>query len=390
MFLTITTGSTRPGSTPGCGAPSCGVRSGGVLVTSVVALALLGLGNGLEAQSVGGSQASPRVFAQPQDVSFAHIQAAMEGKFGAYYVEQTRRAITSKPGQPVKFEGVLEQLTFRPADPVAKAAARFKLSFYGIEGRTLKGNDFARRAALFGNQAGFTFQHRGFHVVDAALAAKQYDLMFLARETRSTRQGVRDVYRMAVIPKRWDRTGWILLLDTATGYPVYMGEYALGSNAIDLRSELFATYFLSGVRVPDAKDKSWWAPIKGIEAMASAGAAVKKALTKSTKYVLPMLSELPGGFRLETSEVHTDPYSGDRSALLGFTDGVDRIFVTERNVPLKKRGREDTIWYRDEKGLTQCGFSHHGVAFRVVGRSVRDTVRKLSLGVFRRAVAVLK
>ena len=57
---------------------------------------------------------------------------------------------------------------------------------------------------------------------------------------------------------------------------------------------------------------------------------------------------------------------------------------------LQPRGVEDTIWFLNEKGLTQCGFSHHGVRFRLVGRSVRGVVRRISVGMFSRAVVILK
>lgn len=382
MLPTTKSGSIRPGAGPR------------ILVAGAAAVVtLLGVSVG-QSSATGGAtlNTAPRVFAQPWEVTFAHIQAALEGNSGAYFAEQIRRELVKQksnvPG--LKFEGILERLTYRPADPKSKTTDRFKLEFCGIEGRRLTGTEFAKKAALFANRSGFTFRNKGFHVVDAAWAAKEYDLVFVARDKRSTQQGIREVYRMAAIPKRWDRTGWILELDTATGYPIYMGEYALNAHSIDLQSQLIVTSFLTGVRVPDAKDKSWWAPTKVIESMASAYAAVKKALTKSTKYVVPQLSELPRGFRLEKSEVHTDPITGELVALLSFTDGVDRVFVTQQNVQMQARGFEDTIWILDEKGLAQCGFSHHGVSFRVVGRSVRGVVRRISAEIFSRAVVILK
>lgn len=325
-------------------------------------------------------------FAQPWNVSLQHIHDAMTGKSGAYALEQIRRGYETGTSTGTRYVGTMEHLLYQPADTTSKTGEKFRLQFRGIEGRNLTSGEFTNLSTLFAGKAGFTFRYKGFHVADPVLAAKTYDLIFLTTTKRSTKQGTFDVYRVAVIPKRWDRTAWLLELDTRTGYPLYAGEYSLGPNGIKLQSEVIVTSYLMGFRAPNA---SWWSPLKGIQTTPTALDAVKKALTKSTTFVTPAQAELPGGFQLAGAEVHTDPFGGGRLAVLRYTDGVDHLFVTERNVPVTRRG-EDSIKFLHVDGVIRCAFTHRGVSFDVVGRDGLDSVRRASVGIYARAIRVLK
>ena len=181
----------------------------------VIACAMsLALGTALSAQHTQhGTQRAP-AFAPPWGIEFRHIQSAMEGRgeIGSYAVEQHRHEI-----DPINQKWVVtrEHLLFRPAD---QDPAQFKLDFRGIEGRRLTSVEFARLSTLFEGKAGYTFHYKGFRVADSALAAKTYDLVFLTQTTRATREGNLPVYRVAVVPKKWDRAGWVLELELRTGY----------------------------------------------------------------------------------------------------------------------------------------------------------------------------
>jgi hypothetical protein len=162
----------------------------------------------------------------------------------------------------------------------------------------------------------------------------------------------------------------------------------VGKTGITLQSEVIVTSFLSGVRVPNAT--IWWSPLKKIEVTATVLETLKKALPQSKAYVEPSLAELPGGFHLAGSEVHQEPLKGKFLAVLRYTDGVDHLFVTERNVPLTARAAEDSIYYLVVDGVTRCAFTHRGVSFDVIGRNDRDAVQNASRGIYRRAIRVLK
>ncbi len=342
-------------------------------------------------QSVGSAKVGWRVFAEPWAVTFQHVHDAMRGKFGSLAIEQIRRGLVNRVGAGTRYVGTLERLLYRPADTATQTGEKFRLEFRGIEGRKLTSVEFSRLATLFDSKAGYSFRYKGFHVADPALAAQTYDLIFLARTKRTTKQGTNDVYRMAVIPKRWDRTAWLLELDTRTGYPLYAGGYAMDTaHRVTLMSEVIVTSFLTGVRMPNADDPSWWRSIKKIETTPTALGALKKALIKSKAFVAPSLTELPAGFQLHSAEVHKEPFRGDLLAVLIYTDGIDNLFVMERNVPVIARAAEDTINYLNVDGVTHCAFTHRGVSFDVIGRNDRDAVRRASVGIYRRAIRVLR
>jgi hypothetical protein len=146
------------------------------------------------------------------------------------------------------------------------------------------------------------------------------------------------------------------------------------------------TSFRSGMRFP--QQTVWWAPNVGIEEMQSEVAALHKALP-ATVPVAPS-HHLPTGYLLAQSEVHTDPYSGAHSAVFAYTDGVDHIFVRQNSIPVVARPVDDTIAYFDREGITQCMFTHRGVEFMVVGRSVEGLVRQTSEGIYQSAIVNLK
>ena len=333
-------------------------------------------------------------FALPWNVSFEHIRAAMDNEFGTCFIEQTRRQrVRVRPNAKTPqygYQGTLERLLYRGADPVRKIGSRFRLEFRGLEGQKLSKSQFDIKAREFQRLNSYKFRYQGFRVAVATLAAKVYDLVFLTHATRTVKEGNRSVYRMAVLPKKWDRTAWILELDTQTGYPLYSGEYSLDVNlAPVLQSELIVTSFIPGARVPDATDPGWWTPSKNMQVATGATAALKIALTASTKYVLPRRSDLPSGFEFQQGQVHTDPYKGTRKALLRYSDGIDHVWIQQRNIKLVPRQNEDTIARLTEKGMTRCLFNHGGVEFLVLGRANRETMRYLAAGLFSHAIQVL-
>ncbi|MEE2887375.1 MAG: hypothetical protein VX951_08070, partial [Planctomycetota bacterium] len=264
----------------------------------------------------------------------------------------------------------------------------FQLAFAGVEGKTLSTAQRLQRRAAFDLQAAFRFKFQSFRISDAAQADRVYNLVFLAYGRRTTREGVRIVYRMVVLPKQWDRSLWLVELDMVTGYPLYAGQYSrFGNGRRELAAELIVTSVRTGMRFPNST--TWWSPTLGVQRAATEMAALKAALQSSRAYVSTRRL-VPGSYRSLHYEVHTDPYKGKKHALLVYTDGVDHFFVRQRNVPVVARGSDDSVAYLDRDGITQCLFSHKGVEFLVVGRTDGVRVRDLSAGIFSRAIDVLR
>ena len=342
---------------------------------------------------VVGSVSAQDPFAQPWDVSFAHIQDSM--KFGTYYIEQARRQRQELPageiptdGAQASYGGILERLMLRGADRAVETDdGDFRLEFVDAAGQGLQGSAWDAAERRFRREVGFTHLHRSFHIVDAEKAAQVYDLVFLAHDTRVTQEGSRAVYRVAVIPKNWDRTGWLLELDRTTGYPLFAAEYSVGPEYhFVLESELIVTSFVPGAVLPPAGHPDWWAPTMGIEQTQDPADAIELALDEQRPRALP--EALPAGFQLFESVVHTDPYFGVKTAVLTYTDGVDVLFVTQRQEPVVPRKGDDVISFLAKSSMTICSFHHSGVNYQVVGRSnqTQAVVRHVSAALFGRSI----
>lgn len=348
---------------------------GGILLSSF----------GVSAQSGTVGQ---RLALLPQDISFGHIQRAMEVNGGSYYVEQIRRRRDAAQGGALV--GQLEQLLFLAAS--GTQGARFMLEFTGVEGRQLSSTEFKLARARFERREAYTFFHGGFRVSDAARAEQAYQLVYLATDRRVTREDPsgRKIYRFVVLPHSWDRSAWVIELDAVTCYPLYSASYSLDSAfQVSLQSELVVTSYIPGVRVPNASQRPWWSPIKQVSQESAASAALSKALPNKRGHVLPSQSALPFGFALSESKVLTDTLTGEKSAVLAYSDGLETLFVHERSTKFTKRGASDEMAIFSREGLTQMIFKHHGVEFMVMGRLSQDRVREISVSMFSDAIRKL-
>ena len=342
---------------------------------------------------VAGLAPAQEPFAQPWNVSFSHVRDAMT--FGSFYIEQVRRQRQELPGAEIpggevqfSYAGIKERLLHRGADPMVESdVGDFRLEFVDTVGQALQGSEWEAAQRRFRQEAGFTHLHRSFHIVDPDRASQVYDLVFLAHDTRVTQEGSRDVYRMAVIPKDWDRTGWLLELDRTTGYPLFAAEYSVGPGYnFVLESELVVTSFVPNAVLPPVGDPDWWAPTMGVVHTQEAAGAIERVLDEDRPHAVP--ESLPVGFDLHESVVHTDPYFGAKTAVLTYTDGVDVLFVTQRQEPVVPRRGDDVISFLAKSGMTICSFHHSGVNYQVVGRSnqTQSAVRRVSKELFGRSI----
>lgn len=341
---------------------------------------------GLSAQSGVQGQATSGTFAPAWDVTFKKIKDAMERKIGGVVVEQIRRVRhVDERTKAVSYPGTLEQLKYLP--PASSQNSRFSLTFQGLEGQVLQPAQRAQRVAAFNRQAAFKFKYQSFRVADPVLAKKAYNLVFLSYGRRVIKEGVRIVYRMVALPKKWDRSAWLLELDMRTGYPLYSGQYSrLESGRRVLASELVITSLRAGMRF--SKATKWWAPSLGVQHATTEMGALKQALRSSKSYVSPR-QFVNADYHALRYEIHTDPYKGTKHALSIYSDGLDYFFVRQRNIPLVARGADDSVAYLDVDGITQCLFSHKGVEFLVVGRMDGLRVRTLSADIFSGAISTL-
>lgn len=344
------------------------------------------------------AQQAPQPFVLPSQITFQHIKDAMDRS--TYAIRQVRRTREQQPlplsGGGANASGTLNA-TVAPATPTAwvgtqesllhqglstSSPERFQLTFLGIEGKTLSPFELSQRQAIFQESAGFLFRYQSFRVHDVAQAGQHYVIYYLGK----TRAVSRPSYRVAVIPKRWDRSAWLLDLDVVTGYPLYRAEYTL--DAV-LRSEVEVTSFEPNVRIPNST--TWWSSTKGFADHNSATTALSQVVTNQSSQVVPGLAQLPAGYKLARSQVITDAYQGKKIASLIYSDGIDQIFVHQMPKPKTNntwsvRAVGHNLYVFENNGITDLYFDHGGVDFRIIGGASRDMVENTAKAIYLQAV----
>ncbi|MEM7199864.1 MAG: hypothetical protein AAF628_06335 [Planctomycetota bacterium] len=317
------------------------------------------------AQEPGARAAEREAFAWPWEINFHAISKAMVER--DYQVTQVRRIIDrSQPDRLGEWITLRECLTHAAeAGPHSKA---FQLEYLGTEGKQLAADELARRTREFDRIAGFLYHFQGFRVFDADLAERNYELAFAGVGQRLDRS----VYVVTVTPRHNDRSRWLLELDVRTGYPLYRGEY---DEADRLMAEVEVTEFAASV--PD--DLEPFRERYGVERHPDAGTAAKAIGLDSAS--VPGTDLLPPGFEMGSSRVLTDPLSGDRRAVVIYSDGVEQLFLRLEPSPSWTIGEGHTFAkQRGPTGEVQGSFVHKGVGYLMVGReetTVREALLKL-------------
>ena len=336
-----------------------------------------------------GSSGQAKPFALPSQISFQHIKDAMERR--TYAILQVRRAreqvpMTTATGGQTQWVGTNESLLHQQAGTTT--AERFDLRFLGVEGKKLTPFQLSVRKKTFVASAGFLVRYQSFRVHDVARAKANYIIYYLGKQQRIGRP----TYRIAVLPKRWDRSAWLLDLDLETAYPLYRAEYTL--DAV-LRSEVEVTSFQPDVRVPNNMT-TWWRPTNGVAVYSSAAKALSQVLTGVKTHVVPGIGELPFGYALAKSQVVTDAFQGTKKAALIYSDGIDQLFVLQTPRPSVKAANEspvvvgDNLYVFENNGITDLYFTRGGVDFRVIGGASAGMVEVAAKAIYRQAAAAWK
>jgi hypothetical protein len=343
--------------------------------------------------------ATVKPFALPSQITFQNIKDAMDRR--TYAIRQVRRTreqvplptsgsglITSGSGSlsvsvkqtnDTRWVGTQESLLHQGVG--TNTPERFQLAFLGIEGATLTPFELSQRQAIFTESAGFLFRYQSFRVHDVAQANLNYVIYYLGKAQRIGRP----TYRVAVLPKRWDRSAWLLELDLETGYPLYRAEYTLD---VVLRAEVEVQTFQPNVRIPNST--SWWSSTKGFTDFASPAIALSQVLTSVSSQVVPGVGELPAGYKLARSQVITDAFQGTKTASLIYSDGIDQIFVQQNPRPESSWSVQtvgDNLYVFENNGITDFYFAHRGVDFRILGGASRAMVENTAKAIYRQAVA---
>lgn len=286
---------------------------------------------------------------------------------------------------------VRERLTVQ-ADGTSDPA--FKLEFLDVvSGSSSAGNARTQWSEVYRKHAGLLHMHGGFRITDAALAQQNYQLFDFGAVQRLGRAS----RRVVVYPNAQDKGIWLVDLDVETGVVLYCGEY---DSRLQLVAELETTSFTLngaviqlGPRNPGKPAWSWRPKMQISRFQDFAGAAAQFSVAP----VQPSIGTIVGDYSQRLIQVTEDPVNGDRTLVLGYTDGVDEFFVLQtqstdnpflNNPAVRNVNATDAhaIASYDDASMRAYIFHESGTTYWVVGSGSLERLRDVSMRVCRQAV----
>lgn len=349
---------------------------------------------------VGAGQFAPKRVQSAADVTFDLLSRA---DFEATYVAtRTRRFLDPQGSNPLGGGGAMVQIRERLLlQGDGSEGSPFRLEFLEVVGSAQDPAQTARWGEVYRANAGLLHLHGGFRVRDAAAAARNYQVYDFGVFHRIGRE----VRRSVVFPRRMDKGIWLVDVDTETGVVLYSAEF---DSSLRMLSEIETTTLSLGP-IPDKQPlmgasrvgarPSWsWQPrlvVSKFPSFATAAAGIQGSVL-----VDPAVGQVVSEYGQHLFQVTEDPANGDRTLVLGFTDGIDEFFVLQTNAmsdPFKgnpsvfsKRDKTGSqthaIASYDDPAMRVYAFYENGLLFQVVGRGSLVRLKGVATRVCQQAV----
>lgn len=352
-------------------------------------LALILGGSIAEAQS--SIPANRRRVETAADVTFEMLAHA---PFETCYVANRTRRFLDNHGM---LTSVRERITMSGGGSLESP---FRLEFSDLMGQPMDPATAAKWTETYRTSAGVLHMHGEFRVHDPVLAARNYGLYDFGVVHRLGR----DARRVVIFPRRMDKGIWVVDVDAITGVPLYSAEYDSSLRLInDLETTLFSqTSIVDRGSVVGATGvaggASWgWQPRMIVNRFADYATALQ-APNAPTQSLSPAIQSIVAEYSPSMVQITEDPVNGDRTLVLGYTDGVDEFFVLQSTGPqdpfkaifgLSKNGKvgaTHAIATYDDPAMRAYVFFQGGLMFQVLGRSSLTRLEDVSVRVLRQAV----
>ena len=260
---------------------------------------------------------------------------------------------------------------------------RFGLEYLEAQGNRFSRQELLSRSQLYSSRAGFLYSYQSFRVHDVAEARANYRIY----PFMSTQRLGRAVERVVVYPVRWDRSIWLLDLDTETGYPLYSGEY---NNRIQLLSEVVVEEFKIGDVT--LTSTSQWQPKMLVTSYDSIDIALRGLSNRSQRMIHEEVEGLPPGYETSRTQV-VENFLGEESLVSVFSDGIDNLFLVQTSgvdslfdqLGISSTDTNTVAEYRD-LNVAQYAFHSEDVRFLIVGRSSLSGLEATVHAVYRQAI----
>lgn len=327
-----------------------------------------------------GTATSPFGVPTAQDLTFRNLAAAPVHL--TWQATQIRRSLDAG-GRLIE---VRERLTVQgsgvPDSP-------FQLEFVDVVGAVLSPAERQNWQNTYARHASLLFHHGGFAVHDPALADANYTL----HDFGLTRRANREARRAVVFPRRFDKALWVVDVDTETGIPLYAGEY---DSALRLVGEVEVVTFAFGAQVPQLAAGWNWVPRNQVDVYATPQLAMQQM--QPGFVVAPALASVLTEYAVHRAQVTTNRLNGDRSLVIGYSDGIDEFFVIQganlsdplANSPSRMPGlaqtKPHTIATYDDPALRVYVFHEKGTTFQIAGSGTLARLKVAAYELCRQAI----
>lgn len=269
---------------------------------------------------------------------------------------------------------VRELLVVDAQPPQAQAHS---LTFLSVDGH-LPGSPVSQKwQQTYAKLADLYFE-QSFHVRNLSKAQANYTLHDIGPSVRAGR-GAR---RTVVFPSQLDKSIWLLDVDTATGLVLYAVEFDVQLRVL---SEVEVVTFSASASLP----------LVTVSSQAATFGAAAAQLGNPVGLVNPTTHAV-AEYSLHRVEVRVDPWNGQQKLVLGYSDGIDQFFVTQKPgsldpfAGLPGAGTLDAgstiARYRDQ-AMTALMFWDDGVAFEVTGSGALQRLDDLAKRIYAQALS---
>lgn len=320
-------------------------------------------------------------------VTFRQLASA---PFQVSHISDRTRTFLDSAGQLVQ---VQEQLTLQAS---GDDSSPFKLDFVDLVGSGVP--DSVARSRwddVYRNNAGLLHMHSGFRVTDAQFAQQNYQIF----DFGSTLRLGRAARRVVVFPLRTDKSIWLLDLDQASGVTLYSAEF---DTQLRLISEIETTSFtVIGPVVASSAGSSgssaWsWQPRMSVTRVDTFDDALAIYDARAPKQ--PKIEKFVTEYRQHLIQVTEDPVNGDKTLVLGYTDGVDEFFVLQSDtgsnpfassvaIASPTSSAAHAIACYDDPAMRAYVFHDAGTTYWVVGSGALVRLRDVALRFCQQAVS---
>lgn len=297
-------------------------------------------------------------------------------------IRQTRSVFQIDGQGGAEWHSLVESLVLGGCD--RDGNARFRLTLDSVPGLSLDPVELEQRRTVHASHAGYLQQFETFRVENPVAAARNYTLLHLDDRERLGRA----THRVAVVPRRFGRSAWILELDAATLYPLFSAEVsAFGVVVATLEVTTFAL-----ATPAELSAVTWWAPTMLMSRFSDATSAAA-----SLGLVRPAAMDgaaLPADYALIEVRAVRNDLRPESSLVFVHGDGIDSLFVIDTYgappppLPWSSPGDPTApyaIFSYADQNVAQLMFHVHGVRTMVIGRSSHLELGLLAESLLRQA-----